>query len=293
MCAIRIRPYREPADADRQYELWLRATAGLPYAWRSNRTNARHITRVAEEFPEARLYAEDSSGRLVGYIGTHPPVDWEPGLSLIPFGFPWTDPQDPDLERDLYERMLAATPKLYPDHARAAGYVQRFRASWHHQISFLMERGWRERWRYPLLALPCGEPTEPEPPLVRVTDDDLPAVVALASNDPHLGEPMDVDSLRRRFDGGWLEQQSLWLVPQVGAFELEVRGRWGEVRLLVADPRPAAFETVCGALRAVACRQGATELYVTVEDGETGRRQQLEQHGFRVVDAGVYLMLDL
>ncbi len=36
-----FRNYTGPADAELQYDLWLRATEGLPYAWRSNLTNVR------------------------------------------------------------------------------------------------------------------------------------------------------------------------------------------------------------------------------------------------------------
>src|SRR4051794_9912990 len=70
MTGITFRPYRSPEDLDHQYRLWTAATEGLPFAWRSNPVNVRHISQHAPKYPGSRLFAE-RDGQVVGYIGTH------------------------------------------------------------------------------------------------------------------------------------------------------------------------------------------------------------------------------
>ncbi len=287
--ATRIRPYVGPQDVDHQYALWLRATEGLPYAWRSNLTNARCVSQHAAQQPHARWYAE-RDGALVGYIGTHPPVQWSTGEWLMPFGFPWTHPHDGGLERSLYDQMLAVVGDLYPAAARPAGYVQRFRGSWAHHLSFLAERGWERRWVTQLL----GHPAAADPGAagaVRLLDRDLEVLARLAGEDSRATDPPTVESLQRSFAGGWLEPHSTWIVPDCGAFEIEVRPPWGEVRLLLTRPAADRNETFWRALHAKAAELGANEVYFTVEQAQAARRAQLEGQGFRPVETGVYTVL--
>ena len=49
MGAWTFRGYRGPEDAEKQYALWLKATEGLPYAWRSNLANVRAMMARADE----------------------------------------------------------------------------------------------------------------------------------------------------------------------------------------------------------------------------------------------------
>jgi hypothetical protein len=284
-----IRPYTGPQDLVRQYELWLKATDGLPYAWRSNLTNAHYVSQHAADYPRARWYAE-RDGALVGYIGTHPPVKWPTGEWLMPFGFPWTHPYDGGLERALYDQMVAAVVGLYPEAARPAGYVQRFRGSWTHHLSFLAERGWERRWVTQLV----GHSAEADPQAAcaaRPLDGKLEALAQIAAEDPLEKERLTVESLQRSFAGGWLEPQSTWLVRDDGAFEIEVRRPWGEVRLLLTGPAVEKDATLWRALLAKAAESGAEEVYYTVDEEQVERRAQLERRGFRSVETGVYTVL--
>jgi hypothetical protein len=249
--------------------------------------------KQAERHAGARLYAE-RDGCLVGYIGTHPPVRWDTGEWLIPFGFPWTHPVDPALEAELYDRMLTATPSVYARETRAAGYVQRFRGSWARQLQFIGDRGWKLRWRNPILArrvVTGDRHAEVAPRLVTV--DDLPAVCAIAAADLRAVEVPNVAALQQRLAGGWLELESLWHVPGLGVFEMEVRPPWGEVRLFYSTPEADASDGLWDALDGVARLWGASETYLALEERESARRQQLTARGFEDVDAGVYLVCEL
>lgn len=286
----RIRPCAGPKDLEDQYPLWLRATDGLPYAWRSSVPNARFVSRHAAAHPRSRWYAE-RNGELVGYIGTHPQIEWSPGLWLMPFGFPWTFPRDASLERALYERMVAEAPTLYPDLPRPSGYVQRFRGSWRHHLSFLEQRGWKQRWTLPLLAHQA-RPDEAARAAVPLGGR-IEALAQLAACDPHDTDRRTVESLKRSFAGGWLDSECTWIVEDLGAFEIEVRRPWGEVRLLLTAPGSEKSDAFWLSLYAKAAELGASEVYFTVDEQAAGRREQLERRGFTVAETGVYPVLDV
>jgi hypothetical protein len=293
MSATTFRNYAGPQDAAPQYELWLRATESLPYAWRSNLTNVRYQLRHADQYPGCRIYAE-RAGRLVGYIGTHPPFDWTDDWRVIPFGFPWTDPVDAALEDELYNRMMDATPRVYADAPPAVAYVQRFRGSWARHRAFMAARGWARRWALPLLAsATTAGPAACDTLVTPVTGADLDAICALSAIDPHGGGGTTSEKLREQAAGGWLELASLWHVPGLGAFEMEVRSSWGEVRWLATHPDAEGSDGFWGALRSVGRRQGASEVYVTIEQGAEGRRAQLERHGFATTETGTYMTRDI
>jgi len=289
MSDTQIRPYLGQRDLDNQYALWLKATEDLPYAWRSNATNARCVSQHAAAYPRARWYAE-RDGRLVGYIGTHPPVKWDTGEWLMPFGFPWTCPHDVGLEQALYDQMISVAPELYPDSPRATGYVQRFRSSWQHHLDFLKERGWEQRWVVPLLGHAVVRDEEAARGACPLNDD-IALLAKIAADDPYEAEERTIDSLKRSFAGGWLEPQSTWIVDGLGAFEMEVRRPWSEVRLLLTLPVAETSDLFWRALSAKAAEAGAGEVYVTVDGKQTARRAQLERRGFRVVEMGVYPVL--
>lgn len=302
-----FRNYAGPEDLDHQYRIWTAATEGLPFAWRSNVTNVSHISAHAAKFPGARLFAQ-RDGEVVGYIGTHDPFQWKDFGKAVPFGFPWTWPRDEGLERELYERMVEATPRAYTGQ-RVDFYIQRFRRSWERQHAFLQERGWREGWRDPILTREVGK-REHRPPgtaaggtggstegdagstVVALTEDLLGEVAQIAAGDPTGGSPApDVKALRQRFKDGWAEWSAAWLVRDAGAFALEVRRPWAEVKMFYATPH--AWERVLGAMEDAAAALGASEVYFTLRPGFEGRRGPLEERGFRHVDDDVFVRKDL
>ncbi len=296
---IKFRCYEGPEDAERQYELWLRATADLPRVWRSSLVNVRCHTKPAEQHPTARIYAERPDGQLIGYIGTHPPFEWVPPSEpvrlgwTIPFGFPWTFPVDTELETELYDRMMHVTPQTYPD-SRADFYIQRFRESWPRQIGFLLERGWKQLWRFPILSRKIEEkPPDTGSDIKAVTLEDLPAVCEFGQNDPLVRNAPSTESLRQSLDGGWLPWDGLRLVDGAGAFALEVRPPWAEVKLFHVGPGAGATDVLLQAITATALQVGVSEIYFAFDSDETERMGSLAERGFTDVDAGVYLAYEL
>jgi hypothetical protein len=282
-----FRNYRDERDLEAQYTLWLRATESLPFAWKSTEANVRHISQHVSRFPGARLFAE-RGGKIVGYIGTHDPFQWKNLGSAVPFGFPWTVPEDPSVERALYDRMLAATPGVYAGE-RIDFYIQRFRASWARHHAFLRERGWREAWRDPILSKPClPGPTRASRALTPVDTD---ALVELAAKDPCLPEPKPTAAaIAQRFRDGWQEMDSAFIVAGAGAFAFEVRKPWAEVKLFYADPARTA--EVIGAMEARAAERDARGVYFTIRPGAERRRPQIEAQGYTHADDDAFVRLD-
>lgn len=292
MKSIEIRPYRSPSDAERQYELWLRATESLTRAWRSCLRNVRHQLRAVEQFPACRLYAETETGELRGYIGIHPPFEWIGGKHgppdrdlgwTIPFGFPWTDPLDEPLADRLYEAMVNTVRESFPADQRGL-WIQRFRESWEWPISFLRERGWRLIERAPLMGRAVASDT-PSPPLARITDSDLPFVQNLTEADD-LQPSWSLPEVQARFEGGWIAPEQFWRVDDFGVFALEKRNRWAAVPVLLASDEHR--EATLHAALAQAASLGCEEAYFTVTDRQTAFRHWLTDREFQEVDAGVY-----
>jgi hypothetical protein len=293
-----IRELRGLEDARPQYELWLRATAPLPRAWRSCLRNVEHQLQNGLRYPKCRLYAERPGGRLIGYIGTHPPFEWvasehgPPAQSLgwvIPFGYPWTHPHDEALEATLYDEMFRITPEVYADSQRDI-YIQRFRESWSQHLSFLEQRGWRRHARLPLLSRDVDDAGKPPSELVVIARDDLPLVSTLSQEDDTAVDKLTPEDLRQRYDGGWIVSDTFWRLGERGAFAIEQRGPWAAVTLLLA--RPNAWDETLRAAAAQARTMGAGEIYFTIDAHETRRREALDSRGFREVDAGVYYIRD-
>ena len=141
IAGITFRPSRDALDADRQYRLWHQATEGLPFAWSSSLANgkARFYATEASRVSGSRIYAENEAGELVGYIGTTVPFEWA-GLGRVsPTGFPWTHPHNPELEQELYKRMIEAIPEVYASEPPQL-LLQRFRQSWKRQHNFMNDR---------------------------------------------------------------------------------------------------------------------------------------------------------
>jgi hypothetical protein len=289
-----IRELQGASDARPQYELWLRATATLPRAWRSCLRNVEHQLQDGARYPKCQLYAERPDGTLLGYIGTHPPFEWigaqhgPPTQSLgwtIPFGYPWTDPLDTALETALYDEMIRVTPKIYADFQRDI-YIQRFRESWSRHLAFLEQRGWQRHERVPLIGREIGEPDAVPGDLRAITRNDLALVSELSQTDDTAVAPFSTEDLEQRYDGGWIVSETFWRLGERGAFALEPRGPWAAVTVLFA--RPDAWDETLRTAAAQAATLGAREIYFTIEAHETRRRQALEKHGFHEVDAGVY-----
>ncbi len=298
MADYKFREFQGPADARRQYELWLRATADLPRAWRSCLRNVEHQLEDAAANPRCRLYAESADGTLRGYIGNHSPFEWladqhgPPAESLgwtIPLGFPWTDPLDEDLEAALYDAMIRAIPEIYADFSRDI-YIQRYRESWSRHIAFLEQRGWRCHARVPLIGREIGTPGLPTDELIPVTREDLPLISELSGADQTASQKFSTEELQQRYDGGWIVSETFWRLGERGAFALEPRGRWSAVTVLWA--RPEDWDDTLRAAATQAAALGAREIYFTVEAHETDRRQALEHRHFTEVDAGVYYIRD-
>lgn len=298
MAEYSIREFRSLEDARPQYELWLRATAGLPRAWRSCLRNVEHQLREGLRYPRCRLYAERPDGSLLGYIGTHPPFEWiisqhgPPAESLgwaTPFGFPWTDPKDEALEAALYDQMIRVTPEVYHEYRRDI-YIQRFRESWSRPLEFLEHRGWRRHARVPLLGRAIDDPGGPPDELATVTREDLALVAELNHEDETASDKFSAADLQQRYDGGWIVNDTFWRLGRRGAFALEPRGPWVAVTLLFT--RPDAWGDTLWAAATQASTLGGKEIYFTVEPRETRRREALERNGFHEVDAGVYYVRD-
>jgi hypothetical protein len=286
---LSFRNFIGPEDLDHQYRIWTAATEGLPFAWRSTDTYVRHNGAHAPKFPGARLFAE-RGGQVVGYIGTHDPIQWQTLGMAVLFGFPWTWPQDGALERELYDRMLAATPGVYAGQ-KIDLYIQRFRRSWTHHHTFFRERGWREALAWPIMTRPlAGRAGTPK--AEKLTDAHVDEVVELAASDPTSIKPNpDAKAVRARFNNGWTEWEGAGIVKGAGAFAIEVRKPWAEVKMFYATP--AEFKRVVDAVDGAAAALGARELYFTIPTGGEARKAAVEKLGFKHVDDDVVVRRDL
>ncbi len=298
MTEYAIREYRGGDDARRQYELWLQATAELPRAWRSCLRNVEYQHEQAKRCPRSRLFAEGADGRLIGYIGTHPPFEWlasqhgPPAKSLgwaIPFGFPWTFPYDAALEVALYDEMIRSVPQVYADSKRDI-YIQRFRESWSQHLGFLERRGWRRHDRLPLVGRSIGSVDAASDELVVVARDDLSLVSSLIEADETAAEKSTAADLERKYDGGWIVSDTFWRLGTRGAFAIEQRGPWAAVTLFAAEAD--AWDETLQAVAAKAGSLGVKEIYFTIDANDGRLRAALEDREFREVDAGVFYVRD-
>ncbi len=291
MADYRLRNYERSEDCKRQYEFWLRATQDLPYAWASNLRNVRYLMKEMDKYPKARIYAEDESGELVGYIGTHPPFDFGDGVRVVPFGYPWTFPRDETLAAALYDQMLESTPNCYGG-MRFDLYLQRFRRSWKDEITFMEARGWREKWSYPILAQEIpGVEGCPLPRLMKVTACDLRQVESLAKRDELIDDAPSSNLLHDKLQAGWLSWDAIWILPWDGAFSFEVRDRVAEVKLFVVSGGVRAAENLMRGTYAMARQAGVSTLSFTLSGYNAKRREQFEELGFIHVDDEVFLEL--
>lgn len=282
-----------PIDADRQYLLWLHATAKLPLAWSSSLTNARALAFRAAQHHGSRIYAE-RDGQLVGYIGTHPPFDsGDMGLTA-PFGYPWTFPHNPALAAELYTRMLESLPLAYKDDKPRA-IIQRFRSTWTEQLSFVAARGWTERFRKGIWARRIMTPAAADTSRVQPVTPGDPSVLerlsGYADHDTVLSSRPSVSTLTERAASGWFSLERCWEVENIGAFSFDVRGDWAEVQLFHARDSHAA--EMLALLDAAAQAHGATGVYFILGDGEAARIEQLKRAGFSLIDADLYMALNL
>ncbi len=293
-----IRGFRSVEDAQPQYELWLRATANLPRAWRSSLRNVEYQLSHGPKYPNCRLYAEGNDGELLGYIGAHPPFEWiasqhgPPADSFgwaIPFGFPWTDPLDESLEAALYDEMIRVTPETFAEFQRDV-YIQRFRESWSQHIARIEQRGWQQHSRIPLLGRQIDDPGPIHGDLTAVTRDDLALISTLCGVDDTSADKPSTSDLEHRWDDGWIVSDTFSRLGERGAFALEQRGKWAVVTVFVAEP--SAWDETLRAAASQARTLGACELYFTIESHDVLRRDALERRGFTVVDAGVYYVRD-
>lgn len=285
-------------DAGPQYELWLRATEDLSRAWRSSLRNVEHQLRHVAAYPKCRLYAEDSNGAMLGYIGTHPPFEWiasqhgPPARSLgwaIPFGYPWTHPCDKEIEAALYDEMIRVTPEIYSGFQRDI-YIQRFRESWSRPLSFLEHRGWKLLDRIPLIGRETNDHDAVPEELVPIRREDLALVSDLSQKDDTATDKFSTAELQERFDGGWIVHDTFWRLGERGAFAFEQRGPQAAVTIFFA--RPEAWTETLQATAAKAHSLGAHEIYFTIDAHEMRRREALERQDFHEVDAGVYYVRD-
>ncbi len=250
--------------------------------------NARFYAAEASRFSGSRLYAENEAGELLGYMGTAVPFEWA-GLGRVsPTGFPWTQPHNPELEQELYKRMIAAIPEVYAAEPPQL-LLQRFRQSWKRQHAFMNDQGWIYRWREPILARGLST-TQPSGKIRVFNADLLPEVVEVAAQDAAITERQTVATIQNRFLTGWWTPEMTWLTDH-GAFSFQVRGEWAEVKFFAAAPRRE--EGVLAWMSQAARAHGATGLYFTFNRSRAGEIERAEKMGFAEKDADVYVGLEL
>lgn len=285
-----------PIDADFQYTLWRRATDHLPLAWPSSLANARSLAAHAARYPGARIYAENPDGDLVGYIGTHPPFESPEMGVAVPFGFPWTWPRNDALAADLYDRMLAAVTRIYAAESPQT-LIQRFRSTWTEQHAFIRARGWTERFRKPILSRPIAPGRRPGADRIRPLGplefhpDALHAAFARLSDhadaDSLLASRPSASTLAERAAAGWFSIERCWEVEGRGAFALDIRNGWAEVEVFHAHTDHAP--ELLNLMDIVARAHGAHGVYFILSESDTARRRQLEDAGYAMTDADVYV----
>jgi hypothetical protein len=195
------------------------------------------------------------------------------------------------LEGELYDQMLEQTPDVYRGQ-RIDFYVQRFRSSWRRQLAFVVARGWKPKWRHPILAKTIERVDEDiASEAQRITESELHVVHEYSRVDTHVHEPLEVDQVRQRLEAGWLELDTIRYLPGEGVFALEVRRPWAEVKLFCA--RIGTIPRLLQAALGTAQKLGAEEMYFTLRESETARMTALTEEGFSAVDADIYVTYEL
>ncbi|MCA9277943.1 MAG: hypothetical protein H6815_04055 [Phycisphaeraceae bacterium] len=304
MGTITFRTEVSKDDWQAQFALWQRATNTLSRCWPSSLRNARSLHQSALKTPGSRIYAE-LDGKLVGYIGWHPPFAWEGLGTAVPFGYPWTDPHDNDLAAELYARMIPqlveSTREDPPD-----VLIQRFRSSWPAQRAFMRDRGWTDAWRQQIWSIDtAGVPTG------LIGDAPVEAVDAYliaARLDPYIKNPPTRDELTQQYRNGWIDMSMLRVVreedtiehtemerreslgvasPIVGAFNCAVNGLWAEGQLFACDAKHAKI--VHATAQRCARLHGATEYGFVMGRDDEERIRRLHALGYDLRDADVYM----
>ena len=130
------------------------------------------------------------------------------------------------------------------------------------------------------------------PKAEKLTDAHVDEVVKFAASDPTSIKPNpDAKAVRAQFNNGWTEWEGAGIVKGAGAFAIEVRKPWAEVKMFYA--MPAEFERVVGAMDTAAAALGARELYFTIRPGGEARKASVEKLGFKHVDDDVIVRRDL
>ncbi len=278
-----------------QYKLWLAATSHLPRAWRSSLVNVEHQLVQAKEFPFCRIYAEDQSNQLVGYIGSHPPFDWKAELHgppyenlgwAIPFGFPWTWPRNTNLAERLYREQENRIPEIYSAFRRDI-YIQRFRESWSEQLDFLRQHGWVQISRAPLLGKSLFNAEAPPTNVVPATRGDFEKIGDFVTDENVNYVSLTAQAALRLYDQGWINGEYAWRYADRGIFVLDPRGRY--VGVTYCFGTAGEWDNVVNAAMTQAAQLGGEEVYFTVTEKEQEKHSRLSQLGFREVDAGIYM----
>ncbi len=301
--SVNLYPYQSTADARQQYELWLKATEDLPFAWLSSQINTSHQCKLsAASSPKTRIYAKDHAGGLLGYIGIHPPFEWigrqhgPPVADLgmcLPFGYPWTNPRNDKLAAELYSAMYSRLKELF-DITKIDRLIQRFRLTWTEHIDFLQQRGWSEIDRVPLLSTTIKKdtPNIDRSQLRKLCINDsstIENVAALATEEvAYSGFAGTGVELTEKIDAGWLSLEHFWTVDDKGAFALEIRE--GNACVTFFAAAPDFREQMLRLVFKTALQLGARRAYFTVPDQQAELGGWLsEMHDFECTEYGIYM----
>ncbi|MGR3763109.1 hypothetical protein [Rossellomorea sp. NS-SX7] len=127
---IHYRFYEDEQDMDMQYEFWKKATADLPYAWKS--TKSPTLFKEGEHFhPQSRCFAFDGE-ELVGYMS------FTGSKKFVSLGYPWVKEGYQMIRDDLFQRVFDFASS---EEFGANMFAQRFREQWTEQVDYFTSKG--------------------------------------------------------------------------------------------------------------------------------------------------------
>jgi hypothetical protein len=146
---IHYRFYQDEQDMDLQYAFWKKATAKLPYAWKS--TTSPNVFKEGEHFhPKSRCFAFDGE-ELVGYMS------FTGSSKFVSLGYPWVKEGYQMIRDNLFQRVFDFASS---DEFGGKMFAQRFREQWTDQIDYFQSKGFQITNASPILGTAlCEEQT--------------------------------------------------------------------------------------------------------------------------------------